>query len=159
MITTRIVKTVEARFWAKVDKTGECWLWTAGKTKDGYGRFKVDGGMRYAHRVAYSWASGPIPDGFQLDHICHVPACVDPDHLRLATNAQNGQNRQCARRNSTSGIRGVYWAKDHGKWRAQARLNGKQHYLGYFATLAEAEAVVTEWRQIHMPYSIMDQGA
>ena len=154
-----IVNAVEERFFAKVDKTGGCWLWTAGKNRGGYGVFRLDGRTCLAHRVAYSWANGQIPDGLDLDHTCHVPACVNPAHLRPVTNAQNHQNRQGEQRNNTSGVRGVYWDKPAGKWRAQAVLDWTQHYLGCFATVADAEAVVTEWRQIHMPYSIMDQGA
>ena len=147
----------EDRFWVKVDKTGDCWLWTATKDSRGYGKFSLDGKARYAHRVAYSWANGPIPEGFDLDHMCHVHACVNPDHLRPVTNAQNNQNLLGARRDSTSGVRGVDWHRPRGKWRARAKLDGKDHHLGYFATAAEAEVVVIEWRQINMPYSVMDQ--
>ena len=147
----------EDRFWSKVDKTEGCWLWTAAKTVDGYGRFRLDGSPRLAHRVAYSWANGPIPKGLQLDHVCYVPACVNPDHLRLATNAENNQNRQGASSNSTSGVRGVFWNRAAGKWVAEVVLDGKHHSLGRFIDIADAEAVVTEWRRIHMPYSIMDQ--
>ena len=151
------VKPPEARFWPKVDKTGDCWLWTAGKTKDGYGLFQVGGRQRLAHRVSYEFSVGPIPAGLDLDHTCYVHACVNPDHLRLATNAQNGQNRHGAQRDSTSGVRGVYWHRAAGKWYARAKLDGKNHHLGLFATIAEAEAVVVEWRRIHMPFSLMDQ--
>ena len=147
----------EERFWEKVDKTGDCWVWTAKGNKKGYGRFYLDGGPRLAHRVAYEFANGQIPDGLDLDHTCHVHACVNQAHLRPVTNAQNHQNHQGANSNSVSGVRGVSWGKARGKWRATVRLDRKHHDLGHFATVAEAEAVVTEWRRIHMPYSVMDQ--
>lgn len=150
--------TAEERFWQKVDKSGDCWLWTAAKTEKGYGRFRLDGRPRRAHRVAYAWANGPISDGLDLDHTCHVHACVNPAHLRTATNAQNRQNLQGAQRDSESGIRGVNWHKASGKWRAVAQLHGKKHHLGLFAAVADAEAAVIDWRRINMPFSLMDQG-
>lgn len=149
--------TTNERFWAKVDKTGECWVWNAAINANGYGKFGIGGRTRSAHRVSYEFANGPIPDGLDLDHMCHIRACVNPGHLRLATTAENNQNRQSERRNNASGTRGVSWMKAAGKWRAHAGLDGRQHYLGLFADLAEAEAVVINWRREHMPYSLMDQ--
>lgn len=69
------------RFWEKVDKSGECWLWTAYTTKKGYGQTHIGGKTKYAHRVAYELSVGPIPDGKELDHLCRNRACVNPDHL------------------------------------------------------------------------------
>jgi hypothetical protein len=45
--------------------------------------------MRYAHRVVYEILVGPIPSGLQLDHICSVPWCVNPDHLEPVTAKEN----------------------------------------------------------------------
>lgn len=70
-----------ARFWRKVDKTKTCWLWTGGKNELGYGRFYFDGRIQPPHRISYEWLVGPIPDGLVIDHLCRVPACVNPDHL------------------------------------------------------------------------------
>ncbi len=75
----------EARFWAKVDRTGDCWLWTAAVMNNGYGRFKQDGKTRAAHRVAYEMLAGPLLMGQQLDHLCRVRACVNPAHLEPVT--------------------------------------------------------------------------
>lgn len=84
------VRSVEERFWSKVDKSGECWLWTAGKTGGGYGHFHpaADGPVR-AHRLAYEMVIGPIPEGMQLDHLCRVRHCVNPAHLEPVTNREN----------------------------------------------------------------------
>jgi hypothetical protein len=76
------------RFLAKVDKADECWLWTARKNYKGYGMFRLGSRVPYAHRVAYEHYVGPIPEGLQLDHICRVRHCVNPDHLEPVTNAE-----------------------------------------------------------------------
>ncbi|MCG7596313.1 HNH endonuclease [Mycobacterium sp. PSTR-4-N] len=146
-----------ARFWQKVNKTESCWEWTAYKNSAGYGKFRLDGESRLAHRVSFEWANGPIPEGMEIDHICHNPGCVNPAHLRLATGSLNKQNLAGARANSASGIRGVEFHAPTGKWRARAKLNGKQVRLGSFSSSAEAEAAVIAWRRVNMPYSVMDQ--
>lgn len=87
---SRIVRPVEERFFSKVDKSGACWLWTAGLS-DGYGTFYFKGTMTTAHRVAWLLKNGPdsLPGGLELDHICRVTKCVNPSHLRLLTHAEN----------------------------------------------------------------------
>ena len=76
------------RFWAKVEKTETCWLWTA-YTQNGYGRFWVGNKMRKAHRVAYEMSVGMIPEGLTLDHLCRVRNCVNPAHLEPVTAKEN----------------------------------------------------------------------
>lgn len=145
-------------FWPKVSKADGCWEWLAAKDKKGYGQFKYAGGMRLAHRVAYEWARGKIPEGFLIDHMCHNRACVNPAHLRLASDSHNAQNRSGARAGSKSGVRGVHWEARENRWRAAAQVEGKRTFLGYFDNVQDAEKVVTEWRRVNMPYSVMDQG-
>lgn len=97
---------VEERFWPKVDKGGpdECWTWTAANSH-GYGYIKVDGRMQRAHRIAFEMLEGPIPDGLDLDHLCHTEAahdgecpggptcphraCVNPAHLEPVDPEEN----------------------------------------------------------------------
>lgn len=70
------------------DETG-CWLWTAGINGRGYGNITADGRTRSAHRVAYEEWIGPIPAGLDLDHLCRVRHCVNPDHLEPVTRREN----------------------------------------------------------------------
>ena len=77
------------RFWAKVQKTEDCWLWTAALDQ-GYGRFSVaPGRAARAPRVAYELLVGSIPADRQLDHLCRNRACVNPAHLELVTSRTN----------------------------------------------------------------------
>lgn len=68
----------------KVDGGG-CWLWTGATNGVGYGRL----GRQYVHRLSYTHFVGEIPDGLQLDHLCRVPLCCNPDHLEPVTIGEN----------------------------------------------------------------------
>jgi hypothetical protein len=83
------------RFWAKVQKTDGCWLWTGGVGKKGYGLIGRGGkkdGFVYVHRLSYEINVGPIPDGKMILHTCDVRRCVRPNHLVPGTNLQNVQD-------------------------------------------------------------------
>lgn len=74
-------KDLAQRFWQKVDKSGDCWVWTGALLKTGYGSIRIDKKAMRAHRVAYELCVGPIPDGMLLRHSCDNPPCVNPSHL------------------------------------------------------------------------------
>lgn len=81
--------SAEGRFWAKVDRSGCCWLWTAARNKAGYGVFNAGGITVLAHRYAYELENGPIPDGLRALHRCDTPACCRTDHICTGTQAEN----------------------------------------------------------------------
>lgn len=83
------------RFLACVEKTDTCWLWKTALVHDGYGRF-----MNYnqkgerAHRASYRMFVGKIPKGRVVMHTCDVRNCVNPEHLRIGTHADNMRDKK-----------------------------------------------------------------
>ena len=65
-----------------------CWLWI-GTIRAGYGLFWVGKKHVSAHRWNYENTYGPIPHGLDLDHLCRVTCCVNPQHLRIVTHQEN----------------------------------------------------------------------
>ncbi len=149
----------EDRFWAKVDRSGDCWEWTASKIK-GHGHLgAANGGTAYAHRVSYELLVGPIPAGMEIDHMCHNRGCVNPEHLRVVTPKQNNENREGANPNSKSGVRGVHWRKDCKKWQVTIHAGPKMHHVGYFVELADAEQAAIAKRNELFTHNLTDRRA
>lgn len=73
-----------------------CWVWQLSLTKFGHGQIKQDGVTTMAHRIYYEKIHGPIPPReaplwLEIDHLCRLPRCVNPDHLEIVPRAVNQQ--------------------------------------------------------------------
>ena len=95
-----------------------------------YIKFCVNSKLQFAHRMAWLYVYGLIPEG-NIDHINGNPSDNRISNLRLVNQSQNMQNTNKWKTN-TSGYKGVTWAKDKNKWVAQIWKNHKRHYLGSF---------------------------
>lgn len=78
-----------------------CWLWTGCAVGDGYGRFRDGGKTHDAHRFGYRIFRGEIPDEMQLDHLCRVRCCVNPDHLDVVSQSENIRRGRSSNREKT----------------------------------------------------------
>lgn len=77
---------------------GPCWPWLGSGQPTGHAQLRVDGRLLFVHRLAYERWVGPIPDGFQVDHLCRNGSCVNPDHLEPVPGPENSRRaRECAR--------------------------------------------------------------
>ena len=136
-------KSINGTWSARWDKNiGNFYVGTNFKKSDG----------KYTTVKLHRWLTD-CPTGLQVDHINHDTLNNRRSNLRICTHSQNCQNRNGARADSKTGIRGVYWHKGTGRWTAQAVINNKKVSLGYFKDIQTAKAVVEDARAKYMPYS------
>jgi len=67
------------------------------RTNNGYGVLSFQGRQWYAHRLIYEATHGPVPRGKELDHVCRVALCINPDHVEPVTHAENVQRGKTAK--------------------------------------------------------------
>jgi hypothetical protein len=75
--------TLEERFDNRVERQGNCLVWTGPVHKSGFGTIGYKGGKLYVHRLAYQLAYGSIPLGARVRQVCRNRLCVRADHLRV----------------------------------------------------------------------------
>jgi hypothetical protein len=93
---------LETRLWSRIKRQGarDCWPWLGTLTRWGYGKIEINGKTRHVHRVVYELLVGPIPDGMDIDHLCHGPdcepgphcphrSCENPAHMEPVTTGEN----------------------------------------------------------------------
>jgi hypothetical protein len=66
-------------------------------TGKGYGSFMVAGRRILTHRFAYELVFGPVPPGYELDHLCRVRSCCNPLHLEAVRHAENMRRARLTR--------------------------------------------------------------
>lgn len=136
--------TPEEAFAARTERRGECLIWTGAKGGNGYGQLRVNGMVTNAHRYAWECVHGPIPDGMVIDHKCFNRACINVDHLRLATRQQNNSNLAGATALSSTGVRGVY--PRGSRFRVGIGSHGVLRWYGTFDSIEEASKVAARER-------------
>lgn len=100
-------KTPEQRFWEKVDKAGDCWVWRSTTNSSGYGWMGIKGKMVAAHRYSWELHNGRIiPKGMYICHTCDNPPCVNPSHLFLGTSKDNTADKMAKGRMKTTHHKG-----------------------------------------------------
>ena len=156
-----------ARFWTKVDLSGDCWLWKGCVLKSGgYGSFGIrrDGNSLQlrAHVIAWELTYGPVPDGLVVCHHCDVPACVRPAHLFTGTRGDNIRDcRAKGRWHRPTGTGGVPGERHHNAKLTEALVRqlrteaaqgfsratiARRHSLPYYAVV---DAVLRRtWRHV-----------
>lgn len=119
----------EERFWSKVQVLDNgCWQWTAA-TSDGYGIFSLSREQSYqpnrlvkAHRYAYEYCIGPIPEGLEPDHTCRNPGCVNPWHLEPMTTAENTYRGSAV---TSINAQKIFCKRGHNNWKHYVNKNGR----------------------------------
>jgi len=94
-------------FESKIDKSGDCHLWTGTLQNKGYGQVTLGrGNVRLAHRISFQIHHGEIPEGMDVLHRCDVRNCVNPLHLWLGTAVDNARDKENKNRgNHATGLR------------------------------------------------------
>ena len=120
---------------------GDCWQWSRGLFRTGYGRITINSRPELAHRVAYEALVEPIPQGLDIDHLCRNRACINPDHLEPVTRRENlrrspitaaainAAKTHCSRGHEFT-AESTYYHGPRGEWRT-CRICVRELHRGY----------------------------
>lgn len=110
----RALQPLSLRFWKKVQKNEECWLWTGGKNKKGYGVIQQEGcrKLMLATHASFALHFQAVPKGMNVLHRCDNPSCVNPDHLFLGTQLDNMKDMWSKGRAKVRGTTGEFGSKN-----------------------------------------------
>lgn len=111
---------------------------------EGYRVIHIDRKQYKAHRLAYLFHHGYVPD--LVDHINQDKGDNRISNLRAATRSQNAWNRGTGK-NSSTGVRNVVYIPSRNKYRVKIKQHGKCHQLGEFTSLEEAAQIAKEGRE------------
>lgn len=73
----------------QIDEKNGCWNWQRAINKGGYGTICYMANRWFVHRLCYEMFRGPIPEGYEVDHLCRNRRCLNPDHLEPVTKLEN----------------------------------------------------------------------
>lgn len=135
----------EGKFYWLVNKSSAKMFDEAGSLqKDGYIIIGIDKKSYLAHRLAFLFMTGEVPE--YVDHINGDRSDNRWENLRPCSLSENNRNRKITNKN-TSGVKGVSWHKASGKWQVQLSVKGNNHF-GLYSSLEEAEKRAIEVRKI-----------
>lgn len=146
--TIEITESLLKRFWEKVQKTESCWIWTAYKNRQGYGRIGISAGKCVnAHRISWVIHNSPVPEDKFICHRCDNSSCVNPEHLFVGTRQENINDMMVKKRSkhfNGQEYYGVKWEERcdgpnrKGRWRSFIYVNGKMKKLAAHTSILEA---------------------
>jgi hypothetical protein len=151
MITQEYIKSIldynkdTGIFTWKVNKSKRSKIGSvAGWSDNGYIKIEIDGKAYKAHRLAWLYVYGDIPEMI-IDHANNNRSDNRIENLREATYQENSENYKTPKTNK-SGVKNVSWYKQLNKWVVSMSIKGKKKTIGYFDDLEFAELVAIEAR-------------